>query len=63
MEMPVKDFERLESFMIFKNEYRKTKEKQVQSNKAKASVSNLPTTDISKLGFSDEQLRGLYGNN
>jgi hypothetical protein len=61
MEMSVRDFERLESFMIFKNEYKKTKENQVKTDKAKASVSNLPQTDISKLGFTDEQLRGLYG--
>jgi hypothetical protein len=62
MEMSVRDFERLESFMIFKNNYRKSKEKKVNNDKAKASVNNLPTTDVKKLGFTDEQLRGLYGN-
>lgn len=60
--MSVRDFERLESFMIFKNNYRKSKEKKVNTDKAKASVSNLPTTDVKNLGFTDEQLRGLYGN-
>jgi hypothetical protein len=62
MEMSVRDFERLESFMIFKNNYRKSKQKKVNNDKAKASVNNLPTTDVKKLGFTDEQLRGLYGN-
>lgn len=60
--MSVRDFERLESFIIFKNNYRKSKEKKVNNDKAKASVSNLPTTDVKKLGFTDEQLRVLYGN-
>ena len=62
MIMKYKDFRRLEAVWIFKNQQVQKKTKQQQTDKVKANLSNVPTRSVKDLGFSDEQLKGIFGD-
>lgn len=61
MAMKYKDFKRLEAVWMFKNQQVNKKNKKDSNDKVKASLSNVPTRSVSDLGFSDEQLKGMFG--
>lgn len=62
MKMPYRDFKRIEATFIFKNKQINSKSKQQSNDKVKANLSNVPARNVRDLGFSDEQLKGIFGD-
>ena len=62
MQMTYRDFKRLEATFIFKNKQINSKSKQQSNDKVKANLSNVPARNVRDLGFSDEQLKGIFGD-
>lgn len=64
MQMPVKDFERIEAMVRFKTHKIKQGIKKKETDKVKHQLSGLAVVDARSLGFSEEQLRIFKdGNN
>lgn len=62
MAMPYKDFKRIEATWLFKNQQSKSRGKKQDKEKVKANLSKVPARSVRELGFSEEQLNGIFGN-
>lgn len=62
LDMPYKDFKRLEAVWMFRNKQVRNKPTKEKQEKVKANLSNIPAKSVKNLGFSDEQLKGIFGD-